>query len=130
MTTRTDAQDQQRALERGLRWIMGVWPLIIIIAAIFGAGGYAMSFLNGFTKTQDAQGQTIQVHAGLIQAVSLSEATDRQEIQIIQVQFAGIKQLLIDLQNGRKTDLSTLPASSRQAKNPDPSEFDAGSAGG
>ena len=121
MTARTDTQMQQRALVSGLRSLLGIYPLIAVLAT--GAGGvwYLSAQWGGVKADVDYQGKALAIHSDRLNSLAAMQASDKAEIQTLEIQFAAIKQMLIDLQNGRKTDLGALPK---------PDDFLSGSSGG
>ena len=108
MTTRTDAQMDQRDLTRAFRSLIGLRSILALMGT--GIGTIVVSTLYLSHNWEDvkgdvkSQGQTLQIHDNLIR-------NQGSEIQNINIHFARIEQLILDLQNGRKTSLRDLPSS-------------------
>ena len=103
---RPDDQSDDRAIRRAFDSFMRLRPFLIMagggLATAIASTLYLSHNWEAIQGDVKAQGQTIQVHENIIRQQGI-------EIQNINVHFAKLEQLLIDLQNGRKTSLSTLP---------------------
>ena len=122
MTTASDTQSDERALRRGFDTFMRLRPFFIMAGGGLATAVCSTLYLSdnwgNVKRDVKEQGQAIQIHDNIIRQQGA-------EIQAINVHFAKIEQLLLDLQHGRQTNLGDLLPN---AKNPHPSEFDAGSA--
>lgn len=107
---RTDTQVQQAALVKALRSLMGIWPLLAVLFT--GASGiWYLSTQWGTVKgDQEADRKTLAWHASRIDSLSASVSMQEQELQHFDVRFARVEQMLSDLQTGRITAMSKLPA--------------------
>jgi hypothetical protein len=106
---RTDTEVQQAALVKALRSLMGIWPLLAILGTGASCVWYLSTQWSGIGAKQDDQQKTILWHQTRLETISASVSAQEFQIQEIDIHFARLEQMLLDLQAGRKTAISKLP---------------------